>query len=265
MDKKTTRKTITRRTLTAPWRRFNACYFRRCFMRYSMLSCLFVGLIAFGACATSNNAKQVKAHFNIGVAKLHENDIQGAFVEFKKALELDPNDKESLNALGLVYLQLEDYDQAQRSLLKAVRSDSKYSEAYNNLGLVYVKLNKWKEASEAFSDALKNPLYATPDKAYNNLGYAQYRQGKYTEAISAFDESVKRNDTSQTPLYGLALAENAIGHYGDASVYLLRAIKLDPVYAGNVKKAYEDFTRKSLKASKQEQKDYTDFLEILNY
>ncbi|MBF0317182.1 MAG: tetratricopeptide repeat protein [Nitrospirae bacterium] len=233
--------------------------------RHLIPLCLIAGLIVFGACSTSNKTKQVKAHYSIGVAKLNENDISGAFVEFKKALELNPYDKESLNALGLVYLQLENYDQAKQSLLKAISVDPKYSEAYNNLGLVYVRLNKWEDAATAFSDALKNPLYAAPDKAYNNLGYSFYRLGRYGDAITAFKESIKRNETSVVAFYGLSLAHNAIAHYGDASVYLMEAIKLDPNYAGNTKKALEDFKKKRLKGTKQEQKDNADFMEILNY
>ncbi|MBF0537558.1 MAG: tetratricopeptide repeat protein [Nitrospirae bacterium] len=232
---------------------------------YAMLSGLIAALMLLGACATSNSAKQVKAHFNIGVAKLNENDIQGAFVEFKKALELDSHDKESLNALGLVYLQLENYDQAKQSLLKAISVDPQYSEAHNNLGLVYVKLNQWDDAANSFNNALKNPLYATPDKAYNNLGYSLYRLGRYEAAIIAFKESIKRNATSHVPFYGLSLANNALAHYGDASVYLTDAIKFDPNYAGNVKKAHDDFMKKKNKGTKEEQKDYADFLEILNY
>ncbi|KJU83446.1 conserved hypothetical protein, secreted [Candidatus Magnetobacterium bavaricum] len=260
MDKKTTPNlngTVSGRTTSTQWINLNKGRF--------MLLGLIVGLIVFGACATSNKSKQGKAHYSIGVAKLNENDISGALIEFRKALDIDPYDKESLNALGLVYLQLENYDQAKDSLLKAIRVDPKYSEAYNNLGLVYVKLNKWEDAANVFADALKNPLYVAPDKAYNNLGYSLYRLGRYVDAIAAFKDSIKRNSTSAVAFYGLSLAHNAIKHYGDASVYLMDAIKLDPNYAGNVKQAHEDFKKKRLKGSTQEQKDYADFLEILNY
>ncbi|MBF0344212.1 MAG: tetratricopeptide repeat protein [Nitrospirae bacterium] len=222
-------------------------------------------LIVLSACATANKEKQLKAHYNIGVAKLNENDIQGAYVEFKRALELNPRDKESLNALGIVYLQLDDYDHAKQSLLKALEVDPKYSEAYNNLGLIYVRINQWEESVNAFENAIRNPFYSAPDKAYNNLGYSLYRLGRYEKAISAFNESIKRNESNQLPYYGLALAHNAIGHYGDASVFLMDAIKYDPNYNGNVKKAQDDFNRKRHRGNKQDEKDYTDFLEILNY
>ncbi|MBF0553375.1 MAG: tetratricopeptide repeat protein [Nitrospirae bacterium] len=208
---------------------------------------------------------QVKGHYALGVSKMKENDYQGAFVEFKKALEIDPKDKESLNALGLVYHRFGEYKNAKESFIKAIASDKNYSDAYNNLGITCAMMGQWAESVEAFRNALKNPLYATPDKSYQNLGFSLYRIGKYDEAIKSFRDSLARNQNNIGSYYGIALCHNAAGRYGEANEALMEGIRLAPEYKGNVQKAQKDFGQKRRSSTGLTEQDYANYLEILNY
>ncbi|MBF0457399.1 MAG: tetratricopeptide repeat protein [Nitrospirae bacterium] len=208
---------------------------------------------------------QVKGHYVHGVSKMKENDYQGAFVEFKKALEINPGDKDSLNALGLVYHRFGEYNNAKESFLKAVASDKNFSDAYNNLGITYAGMGQFAESIEAFKKALANPIYATPDKSYQNLGYSLYRIGKYDEAIKAFKDSLARNQTNTGSYFGIALCHNAAGRYGEASEALMDGIRVSPEYKGNVKKAQKDFEQKKRSSTGVIEQDYANYLEILNY
>ncbi|MBF0564306.1 MAG: tetratricopeptide repeat protein [Nitrospirae bacterium] len=233
------------------------------YMMFSIVTASFcVSCVTTGV---QEKDKRAEAYYRLGVAKLNENDIQGAFVELKRALEIDSSYKEAYNALGLVYLHLDNYEGAKESFKKAINVDPSYSEAYNNLGLTYAKLNQWKLSEKAFTSALANPLYATPDKACNNLGFSLYRQGKYDEALAAFKSSLKRNPSGYSPYYGLALSYNTLGRYGEASEFLTEAIKHDPNFNGDFKKAHDTFVERKRKASGPEEKDNVDFLEIMNY
>jgi len=215
---------------------------------------------------TESESQKASAYYKIGVGHLSENKIQQAFVEFQRAYELNPNDKEVLNAIGIIYLGY--FDETQKAIdffHKAIRVDPEYSEAYNSLGYAHEKLGQYDVAIPYYKKALANLLYANPAKAFVNMGRAYYRTGRYDEAATAFKEAIKRAPGLDLPYLGLALCYNATGKYGDASTAMSRAITLNPLYKGDAKLAAEDFQMRRITASGYEQKDLADYLEILKY
>ncbi len=236
--------------------------------RYLLLAaCMFMPIIS--SCATMDNedsVQQATAHFKIGVGHLSENKIQLAFVEFQRAYELNPNDKEVLNGIGIIYLLY--FDETQKAVdffQRAVRVDPLYSEAYNNLGAAQEKMGNYDAAIASYQKATSNLLYKTPEKAYVNKGRAYYRQGKFNEAVTAYKEAIKRAPNMDLPYLGLALCYNAMKRYGDASRSMTYAINLTPRYKGDPKLAAEDFHARRIVASGPELKDLEDYLEILKY
>lgn len=221
------------------------------------------------SCASTpkeDKLQKAKAHYQLGVSYLNDNNIQPAFVEFQKALELSPEDKETLNAIGVIYLlKLEDYAKAVEFLQKALRVDKNYSEAWNNLGVAYERMGKYNEAIEAYKAALQNTFYRNPEKALNNLGRVYYRIRRYDDAIEAYREAIKRVSDFPLPYYGLALCYNAAGKYGNAATALRKALEVDPAYRGDKERAIKDLKERKLLLKPGEEKDMDDLLEIMNY
>ncbi len=236
--------------------------------------CVLVALtlmpvLLVGACATTSNeekAQKASAHRQLGLSYLNDNNIQPAFVEFQKALELNPMDKEVLNGIGVIYLmKLEDYPRAIEYFQRALKVDKSFSEASNNLGGAYEKLGKYDDAVSSYKAAIANPLYRNTDRAFNNLGRAYYRIKRYDESMDAYREAAKRNSDFHQPYYGLALCYNALGRYGDAATALKKAVDMDPSYRGNREKAMSDMREKKLLLRGDDEKDMEDLLEIMNY
>ncbi len=239
-------------------------------MRVFIIFVILTFLISFVSACVSNtvvkDTQKASAHYQLGVSYLNDNNIQPAFVEFQKALELNPNDKNIHNAIGIIYLQkLEDYPKAIKHFKEALRLDENFSEALNNLGNTYAKMGEFDKAIEAYKKAISNPLYKNAALALNNLGMVYYRIAKYDEAIDSFKEALKRFSDFHLPYYGLALCYNAKGQYGDASNAINYAIKFDPLYKGDKEKAREYLLEKKLKVKGEEEKDIIDYLEILKY
>ncbi|HBG93203.1 MAG: hypothetical protein A2X54_02370 [Nitrospirae bacterium GWF2_44_13] len=229
---------------------------------------ILVMAIFISSCATASieNTNKATAHFKLGVSYLNENNVQPAFIEFRKAYELNPEDKEVLNAIGIIYLlKFEDYPKAIDFFQKAVNIDPDFAEAHNNLGFAYEKSKKFNEAIESYKKALANLIYRSPEKAYYNLAKVYYRLGKYDDAINAYKEALKRMTDFYPSYYGLALCYNAKGRYGDASLAITKAIEMDPLYKGTKSKAMSDLSQRKLNARGEDEKDIADYLDILKY
>jgi type IV pilus assembly protein PilF len=232
----------------------------------NILIFLIVFLTSCATATTSENIKDAGAHYQLGLSYYDENKTQMAYIEFQKALELNPKNKDVLNAIGIIYLvKFDDPQKAIGFFQRAIEIDPNFSEAYNNLGGAYEKTRSFDKAIDAYKRALSNLMYQTPEIAYNNLGRVYYRLGRYDEAIDAFKEALRRVNDFYRSYYGLALCYNAKGRYGDASTAITRAIELDPLYKGDKDKAREDFENRKLIAKGEEEKDLADYLEILKY
>lgn len=229
--------------------------------------CLLLFLAFLVSCAAGiENAQKASAHYKIGISHFNENNVQPAFIEFQKAYEYNPDDKEVVNAIGIIYLlKFEDFGKAKDFFEKAIRIDKDFAEAYNNLGFAYEKLGKNKEAADAYKKALSNLLYRTPEKAYYNLGRLYYKEKRYDEAIEVYNQALKRVRDYYPCYYGLALAYNAKGNYGDASSAITKAIEMDPNYKGDRNKAMGDLTQRKINAKGEEIKDILDWIDILKY
>ena len=231
---------------------------------FTALSLLFV--IACSTVQTKDSLQQAGAHFKMGVAFLKEDKVQQAFVEFQQAYELNPNDKEVLNGIGIIYLLY--FDETAKAIdffEKATKVDPNYSDAYNNLGFASEKLGRFDAAITYYKKAVSNLTYSTPEKAYIGLGNAYYRLGKYDDALYSYKEAIKRAPNMGLPYMRMALCYNALGRYGDASSAMTYAITMDPAYNGDREKAIEAFALWKLKASGYEEKDIQDYIEILKY
>ncbi|MCE5194106.1 MAG: tetratricopeptide repeat protein [Nitrospiraceae bacterium] len=228
---------------------------------------LLIVMLLICSCATSTeNVQKATSHYKLGLAYFNENNMQSAFIEFQNALKYNPEDKEVLYSLGVIYLiHYEEYDNAIEYFRKAINVDSNYSEAYNNLGYAYMMKGKYKEAADVYNKAVSNKVYRTPEKAYYNLGQVYYRMGQYDDSIEAYKNALKRAVDFYPAYYGIALSQNAKGKYGDSSTAITRAIELDPNYKGDRNKAIGDFLQKEKKSKGDEKKDITDYLEILKY
>lgn len=229
------------------------------------IACLAAILLTFASCETlSKSEKEATAHYRLGLSQLNSNNVQAAYVEFQKALKLNDKDKEIHNAIGIVFMKLDDHASAEQSFKLAVAIDRDYSEAYNNLCFLYIEKHEFEKGIGFCDRALNNQVYSTPEKALYNLGRAYYRLGNYQESIKNFTQATKRAPAMYQPYYGLALAYNASGNYGKASEAINKGISVDSRFRGDSALAESEFRKQSMLGG-QEYKDLIDLIEILKY
>lgn len=201
-------------------------------MRLGAPALVFVSVgLMLTACATvsADKVQKAKGHYQEGIANL-ETDRQHAFVAFQKAVQLNPNHKESHYSLGHLYALQQKYPQAAEEFEHAVRIDPNYSEAHNYLGQVFERQNRWADAIKEYRQALGNPLYNTPDLSWFNLGRALAHEGDMEGAAQAFEDATLITPPSVPPAVlalELGRAYSKLGYETKAKDTLARVQTLD--------------------------------------
>jgi tetratricopeptide (TPR) repeat protein len=109
-------------------------------------------------------------------------DNAGALADWKKALELDPDDPRANNGTGISLSAAGKSDEALAYFRKATQVNSNFFEAYYNLGLELGKRNQIDDAIDAWRNAVRiRPNFAA---GHENLGYAYYVQGKFADSLT---------------------------------------------------------------------------------
>ena len=192
-----------------------------------------LSMVLLSACATTPSAedrRKSEAQYKLGVSYLNESQLNEAYIKFQEALQLNPQNKRSLNALGHISTRFKEYDEAVSYYKRAISIDPHYSDALNNLGVTFLELENWDEAARYFKMALKNPLYSTPEKANANLGYALYKKGNYPEAEKSLKASLTKYPESFRSAYVLGLVYTNLGKVGEAIELFHKAVELAPGY-----------------------------------
>lgn len=175
--------------------------------RNILMAWALAGFLMLPACgfteAHIQKEKSARAHVSLGRDHLLSNQLQDAYVEFQKALEFDPNNRDAHYYLGHIEFERRNYDDAVREFRAVVKHIPDDSEAHNYLGFVLLGQGKIDEAIQEFRLALKNPTYATPEKPRYNLAWAYQRQKKFPEAISEFREAIRVNPAYMQPHFDL--------------------------------------------------------------
>jgi len=109
-------------------------------------------------------------------------DNAAARAEWKKALEMDPNDARANNGIAVALSVTGNSEDAIAYFRKATQINSNFFEAFYNLGLELVKKNQLNEAIDAWLNAVRiRPDFAA---GHENLGYAFYLQGKFADSLT---------------------------------------------------------------------------------
>ncbi len=157
---------------------------------------------------------------------LKKNQYAAAAVEFRKALELDPDEAQSHNNLGLALVETGKVEEGMEHYRKALELSPGYPEAHNNLGSALVRSRRLPEAVEQFEKALQsNPDHPS---AHVNLGAALAQMGRIDEAMPHLEKAVELlpEDAEAHTNLGLALALK--GQLDAAIPHLEKALEVNP-------------------------------------
>jgi Tfp pilus assembly protein PilF len=171
---------------------------------------------------------RARATYEQAIRNLSENRLSLGMAALKEALQLDPENAQYHNTLGLVLLNLGRPAEAQVEFQTAVDLDKASPDLQHNLGISLAQQSRYADAIEAYKKALTFPTYTTPEVAYYNMGEAYIRLGKPQEAQESFRAAIQLEPTMVAAHYGLGLALSQGGRRDEAKAAFRQARDLDP-------------------------------------
>lgn len=199
------------------------------------------------------NPNNVDARSMLGGIFAQKYQLDAAYREFSKVLEIDPQNSAAHNGMGKVYyykttssdmqvIENKDkfYSMALKEFKLAVESDSENFDAYNNAGRIFQEMGELDKAEGYYSKSLE----INPDnsKALCNLGSTLFEKNKINEAIDKYKKAISLNSKNSTAYYRLGQAYIAQGKYSKGIKELNTSLYLFPNSApvqNMIGKAYE--------------------------
>ena len=142
------------------------------------------------ACFRRNLQLFAKTYFNLGLTLFRTKRHTEALENFRRALELEPEDPEYHNLLGQTYDELGQPVEAEQSLRRAIEIDRNYALGYYDLGVILAK-----------------------------------REGRKQEALIAFDQALKIDPDIAQAYYAIACLHALSQRKGPALAFLEKALQ----------------------------------------
>lgn len=173
----------------------------------------------------------LKADWKQAVAYYNQGKYEKAIEEIKPVVEANPTWETGHRILGLSYLNLKRYEQAESSLARAVQLKSTAFSVYLGLAEVYAKLEKFNKVPEVLTAGepyAKSPSSEQMYSLRHLRGSAYFRQKRYSEAARDLAEAVKLKPNDFSDLYQLGASYYFAGRYNDAITILSKADAMKP-------------------------------------
>lgn len=127
-----------------------------------------------------------------------------ALDEVKQALNTDPSYSDAHNLLGLIYMRLNEYAQADASFQRALDLRPDDPNLLHNRGWLFCTQKKYPQANEVFLQALANPAYVARSKTFMAQGLCYVRSGDEAAAEQAFMRSYELDAGNPVVAYHLS-------------------------------------------------------------
>jgi type IV pilus biogenesis/stability protein PilW len=161
--------------------------------RVALFSVFCLTVSACTPAVSEKDTATARIRYELGINALNAGDLRTALRELLGAVELDPYQANTQNALGLVLHASGRHEDALEHYDQAVALNPGFSEAHNNRGVLLRDMKRYPEAVEAFQKALSDILYATPSLAEGNLGWTHFQNGDATKGVRHIRNAIATN------------------------------------------------------------------------
>lgn len=212
-----------------------------CFLKYA-ISAIGLGLCLTASLQAQNNystasggqsqgvgdaRERAKIHTELGAMYFQAGNNAVALDELQIAIKSDSGYFPAYSVRGLVRLGLKEYDKAEDDFRRALNIAPNDPEVNNNYGWFLCQTGKERQSIAYFLNALKSPLYETPDRAYTNAGTCALKAGDMEGAQSYLLKALQLSrDGAVTARLELAKLFYQRGILEESRIYLTDALRM---------------------------------------
>ena len=173
-----------------------------------------------------DSKRSARIHTELGSRYFLAGQNAYALEELNIALAADSNYFQAYSVRGLVFAVLKDFPKAEADFERAIRLAPNDPEVNNNYGWFLCETGKERQSIAYYLNALKHPLYETPDKAYTNAGRCALKAGDHVGAEGYLQQAIRlsQDDAPEARLH-LAAIYFKKGALEDARRFLNDALK----------------------------------------
>ncbi len=192
---------------------------------------IIIACLALSCAGQAEKKRQTESVRKLVEAYIAQEDYTSALSELLKAEQINPDDPQIHNYLGIVYMAKERLELAVKHFSKAIQINPSFSQARNNLGTAYLALKEWDKAIETFKPLTEDLLYAAPHYPLANLGWAYFNKKEYEIAAGYYNRAIKLNPHFAIGLRGLGKTYMEMGKVADAIASFEKGMEASPRFA----------------------------------
>ena len=168
---------------------------------------------------------RARLHTELGANYFARGQFDVAIEELNEALKLKPDHATAYGVLALVYMDMGEYDRADANFARALQIAPQDPEIRNNYGWYLCQRGRPQDGLAQFDQALRSPLYRTPELALLNAGRCHLRMGDLRSAEGYFKRVATIQPGNAKAAFGLAEVAYREGRFNDAGTLIRPAMQ----------------------------------------
>ncbi|WP_280155630.1 type IV pilus biogenesis/stability protein PilW [Piscinibacter sp. XHJ-5] len=168
------------------------------------------------------SSKRSRVRLELASAYFGRGQLTTALDEVKLALAADPTNVAALNLRGLIYGSLGDHQLAEESFRRALQIDARDADSMQNFGWYLCQRKRFDEADTMFRQALAVPNYRDAPRTLLTQGICQARAGQLTQAEGTLTRSYELDPGNPSIAVNLTEVLYRRGEYERARFHIRR-------------------------------------------
>lgn len=160
---------------------------------------------------------------DLGDRYLQQGNMDESFIQYNKALELNPGQNGVRYKVGLLFLKRGLPDEALKEFQKILERDDGHALACEGMGQAFMRKEEYDEAEKNFQKALQ----LNPDLwlSHNDLGMIYDRKLRFDDAIAHYEAAINIKPDQYVLLNNLGVSYYLNREYKKSAETLLKAIE----------------------------------------
>ena len=167
-----------------------------------------------------------KSILHLGLLSIQIKNFDRAIQLFNKAIEIHPNQANAYHNLGYIFTELGEYKKAITFYQKAIQIQPNYAEAHYNLGNVFKQLGEFQKAKSSYQKAIQ--IQPNNANIHNNLGNVFKQLGEYQKVITSYQKAIQIQSNHKKAHFNLGNVFKQLGEFKKAAGSYQKALEYEP-------------------------------------